>query len=64
MTGKKFKLLRPRSDALLAQDRDLPNALVKEAPGQVLRAVDDRLSGRLAYGQIRPTSSCNTPCQP
>jgi hypothetical protein len=52
MTEKKFKPVRPRLEALLAQDRDLLKALVKEALDQVLQAGDERVSGCLAYGQI------------
>jgi len=32
MTERKLKAVRPRLEALVAQDRELLNALVKEAP--------------------------------
>ena len=38
MTEKKVKTVRPRLEALMAQDRDLLKALVKEALDQILRA--------------------------
>src|SRR6476469_2412996 len=38
MTEKKLKAVRPRLEALMAQDRDLLKALVKEALDQILQA--------------------------
>jgi hypothetical protein len=38
MTERKLKAVRPRLEALLAQDRDLLKALVKEALDQILWA--------------------------
>ena len=38
MTEKKLKAVRPRLEALVAQDRDLLKALVKEALDQILQA--------------------------
>ena len=38
MTERKLKAVRPRLEALLAQDRDLLKALVKEALDQILQA--------------------------
>ena len=38
MTAKKLKAVRPRLEALMAQDRDLLKALVKEALDQILQA--------------------------
>src|SRR6478609_7123928 len=38
MTERKLKPVRPRLEALMAQDRDLLKALVKEALDQILRA--------------------------
>ena len=38
MTEKKVKAVRPRLEALMAQDRDLLKALVKEALDQILQA--------------------------
>ena len=37
MTGRKLKAVRPRLEALVAQDRDLLKALVKEALDQILQ---------------------------
>jgi putative transposase len=38
MTERKLKTVRPRLEALMAQDRDLLKALVKEALDQILQA--------------------------
>ena len=38
MTDRKLKTVRPRLEALVAQDRDLLKALVKEALDQLLQA--------------------------
>src|SRR5688500_10683110 len=38
MTERKLKTVRPRLEALMAQDRDLLKALVKEALDQLLQA--------------------------
>jgi transposase-like protein len=38
MTGRKLKPVAPRLEALVAQDRDLLKALVKEALEEVLQA--------------------------
>ena len=38
MTEKKLKTVRPRLEVLVAQDRDLLKALVKEALDQILQA--------------------------
>jgi len=38
MTERKLKTVRPRLEALVAQDRDLLKALVKEALDQILQA--------------------------
>src|SRR6476659_11055734 len=38
MTERKLKAVRPRLEALVAQDRDLLKALVKEALDQILQA--------------------------
>ena len=38
MTERKLKAVRPRLEALMAQDRDLLKALVKEALDQILQA--------------------------
>src|SRR6185295_2228742 len=38
MTERKLKVVRPRLEALVAQDRDLLKALVKEALDQLLQA--------------------------
>ena len=38
MTERKLKAVRPRVEALVAQDRDLLKALVKEALDQILQA--------------------------
>jgi len=38
MTEKKLKAVRPRLEALMAEDRDLLKALVKEALDQILQA--------------------------
>jgi hypothetical protein len=45
MTERKLKTVRPRLEALLAQDRDPLKALVKEALGQIPAGGNDRLSG-------------------
>src|SRR5438128_10579713 len=58
MTVKKLKAVRPRLEALVAQDRDLLKALVKEALDQMLQAEmtdclgaapGERRSGRVGY---------------
>ena len=46
MTDRKLKAVRPRLEVLLAQDRDLLKALVKEALDQILQSGDDRVPGR------------------
>lgn len=38
MTERKLKTVRPRSEALVAGDRDLLKALVKETLDQILQA--------------------------
>lgn len=58
MTERKLKTVRPRLEALLAQDRDLLKALVKEALDQILQgemtdfldaAPGERSAERLGY---------------
>src|SRR3982751_1743784 len=58
MTDRKLKAVRPRLEALVAQDRDLLKALVKEALDQILQAEmtdclgaapGERSSGRVGY---------------
>ena len=46
MTERKLKVVKPRLEALVAQDRDLLKALVKEALDQILQAeMTDFLGG-------------------
>ena len=58
MTERKLKTVRPRLEALVAQDRDLLKALVKEALDQILQAEmteflgaapDERVAARAGY---------------
>jgi len=49
MTERKLKTVKPRLEVLVAQDRDLLKALVKEALDQILQAeMTESSSGKLS----------------
>jgi hypothetical protein len=53
MTEKKLKTVRPRLEALVAQDRDLLKVLVKEALDQILQAEMTEFSARHPASAVR-----------